>query len=80
MTQGTTEPCTQRLMLEELESMVKDWSRYVGVSMDPNYAQLLQYRKELSAARDSLMGVRLVALQADQSEIQIKLEVSALDS
>jgi len=80
MSPVTTEPCTQRLMLEELESMVKDWSRYVGVSMDPNYDKLLQYRKALAQGRDSLMAVRLVALQADQSEVQVKLDAIERDS
>jgi hypothetical protein len=74
------DPCVQRAMLEELDGLVKDWSRYVGHHKDLNYSTLLQYRNTLALHRDSLLQAKLNALGSDKMELEAALDGIEQDS
>jgi hypothetical protein len=76
----TGDPCIQRAMLEELDGLVKDWSRYVGFQNDLNYAVLQQHRKTLAHKRDSLLQARLPALSTNKEDIPAVLASIDRDS
>lgn len=74
------DPCVQRAMLEELDGLVKDWSRHVGQVQDLNYSTLLQYRNTLALQRDGLLQAKLDSLGKDKNELQAALEAIEGDS
>lgn len=80
MQAGAEEPCTQRLMLQELEGIEKEWSRYVGVPGNPHQEQLMQYRKALAAAREAMIAARLAALQEEKADLTVALAAIDRDS
>ncbi len=78
--QELEEPCTQRLMLDELDGLVNSWAQYVGQASDPHYGQLLQYRKTIAAKRDSLITARMEALEADTTDLVLLIQGIESDS
>lgn len=79
-TENLADPCTQRLMLNELNGSIDAWVHYVGRVNDPDQMRLLDHRRVLSVARDSSINAQLTALRSEGNDRSYLLQLIENDS
>lgn len=79
--QGTaSDPCSQRLMLEELNAHATDWSRQVGDPNDPHHQRLLEHRRTIQTSREALITAQLAGMEVDRDNLPMVLKGIERDS